>query len=293
MKSSARTSSGAKSLTRARRAGWDEPTCQRSGLGQRRRRTPTRSHSCRSSARRCASSSNSRRRKSPAAATNGSLTSARTWSGMCAFPRAGPPGRPSPSATPRCSIPTAPSTPTISAPRLPPTHLSSGATGPRNLRAALHLSRLPLRRGRRLPRHARRRTISAASWSAPTRRRPALAMFRSNLNRLFENIVWGQRGNFLSVPTDCPQRDERMGWMGDAQVFAPTAARNADVAGFFAKWLVDISDGQGATANSPHFVPRANQNNSYPVWGDAGVIIPWTMYSPMVTRRFSRTTTPT
>ena len=57
------------------------------------------------------------------------------------------------------------------------------------------------------------------------------------------NIQWGQRGNYLSVPTDCPQRDERLGWMGDAQVFIRTATYNADVAAFFTKWLVDVDDG--------------------------------------------------
>jgi alpha-L-rhamnosidase len=100
----------------------------------------------------------------------------------------------------------------------------------------------------------------------------------TNLNRLFSNITWGQRGNFLSVPTDCPQRDERMGWMGDAQVFAPTAARNADVSAFFTKWLVDMDDAQGPKGEFSTVSPRANQNNSWPVWGDAGVIIPWTMF---------------
>ena len=68
----------------------------------------------------------------------------------------------------------------------------------------------------------------------------------AELNRLYENILWGQRGNFLSVPTDCPQRDERMGWMGDAQVFAPTAARNTDVSAFFTKWMVDVNDAQAS-----------------------------------------------
>jgi alpha-L-rhamnosidase len=101
----------------------------------------------------------------------------------------------------------------------------------------------------------------------------------TNLNRLYQNIVWGQRGNFLSVPTDCPQRDERMGWMGDAQVFAPTAARNADVSGFFAKWMVDVNDAQGANGDFSTVSPRANQNQSWPVWGDAGVIIPWVMFT--------------
>ena len=64
------------------------------------------------------------------------------------------------------------------------------------------------------------------------------------INQLLRNIVWGQKGNFLDVPTDCPQRDERMGWTGDAQVFAPTAALNMDVAGFFTKWLGDVAADQ-------------------------------------------------
>jgi alpha-L-rhamnosidase len=111
---------------------------------------------------------------------------------------------------------------------------------------------------------------------------PATGTWESSdkdLNQLFSNITWGQRSNFLSVPTDCPQRDERLGWMGDAQVFAPTAARNADVAGFFNKWMVDVNDAQGPNGEFSTVSPRANQNNSWPVWGDAGVIIPWTMYA--------------
>ena len=101
-----------------------------------------------------------------------------------------------------------------------------------------------------------------------------------DLNRLYQNIVWSQRGNFLSVPTDCPQRDERLGWMGDAQVFAPTAARNADVAAFFAKWMVDVDDGQGTHGDFADVSPRvARPQPAMPVWGDAGVIIPWAMYT--------------
>ncbi len=110
---------------------------------------------------------------------------------------------------------------------------------------------------------------------------PATGTWESSdkdLNQLFSNITWGQRSNFLSVPTDCPQRDERLGWMGDAQVFAPTAVRNADVAGFFTKWMVDVNDAQGPNGEFSTVSPRANQNNSWPVWGDAGVIIPWVMY---------------
>jgi alpha-L-rhamnosidase len=104
------------------------------------------------------------------------------------------------------------------------------------------------------------------------------------VNQLVSNIRWGQRGNFLSVPTDCPQRDERMGWMGDAQVFAPTAAFNADVASFFDKWMVDVNDGQltvGPTAGAfCETSPRVNNDRpGYAIWNDAGVIIPWVMYT--------------
>jgi alpha-L-rhamnosidase len=107
------------------------------------------------------------------------------------------------------------------------------------------------------------------------------------LNRLYQNIVWGQRGNFLSVPTDCPQRDERMGWMGDAQVFAPTAARNADVAAFFAKWLVDVADSQTTNGDYSDVCPRiARPRPAMPVWGDAGVIIPWEIYNAYGDRAF-------
>lgn len=105
------------------------------------------------------------------------------------------------------------------------------------------------------------------------------------VNRLHANIVWTQRSNFLSVPTDCPQRDERMGWLGDAQVFFETSAYNMDVSAFFAKWLVDVQDAQtpdGAfTDVAPslvytRFAPEPPRGA--PGWGDAGVILPWRMY---------------
>ena len=75
------------------------------------------------------------------------------------------------------------------------------------------------------------------------------------LNQLQHNIVWGQKSNFLDVPTDCPQRDERLGWTGDAQAFAPTAAFNFDVAGFFTKWLADLAADQKASGSVPHVIP--------------------------------------
>ena len=101
----------------------------------------------------------------------------------------------------------------------------------------------------------------------------------SIVNQLASNILWGQRGNFLSVPTDCPQRDERLGWMGDAEVFWRTAAFNADLASFSHKFAADMRDAQrpsgGYTDVSPYL---GNVSDSVAGWGDAGVIIPWAAY---------------
>jgi alpha-L-rhamnosidase len=98
------------------------------------------------------------------------------------------------------------------------------------------------------------------------------------INQLESNILWGQRGNYLSVPTDCPQRDERLGWMGDAQVFVRTATYNADVAAFFSKWLVDVDDGQSSSGAFGDVSPNTMRGKGTPGWGDAGVICPWTIY---------------
>ncbi|HEY4416555.1 MAG TPA: glycoside hydrolase family 78 protein [Verrucomicrobiae bacterium] len=98
------------------------------------------------------------------------------------------------------------------------------------------------------------------------------------LNQLQSNIEWGQRGNYLSVPTDCPQRDERLGWMGDAEVFIRTAAYNADVAAFFSKWLVDVDDGQSPEGAYGDVSPYTMGGKGTPAWADAGVICPWTIY---------------
>ncbi|HEU5397487.1 MAG TPA: family 78 glycoside hydrolase catalytic domain, partial [Verrucomicrobiae bacterium] len=98
------------------------------------------------------------------------------------------------------------------------------------------------------------------------------------LNQLQSNIQWGQRGNYFSVPTDCPQRDERLGWMGDAQVFVRTATYNADVAAFFTKWLVDVDDEQSPQGAFGDTSPNTMNVFGAPGWGDAGVICPWTIY---------------
>lgn len=99
------------------------------------------------------------------------------------------------------------------------------------------------------------------------------------LNQLQRNIVWGQKGNFLDVPTDCPQRDERLGWTGDAQAFSRTAAYNMDVAAFFTKWLKDVAADQGPDGSVTFVVPDAlNNAGGSAGWADAATIIPWNMY---------------
>ncbi|MEI6035644.1 MAG: family 78 glycoside hydrolase catalytic domain [Verrucomicrobiae bacterium] len=102
------------------------------------------------------------------------------------------------------------------------------------------------------------------------------------LNQLAKNILWGQKSNFLEVPTDCPQRDERLGWTGDAQVFIRTAAFFMDVRGFFHKWLQDMRDAQGSDGAVPAFIPFTGSFGSAgdggTAWADATFICPWTIY---------------
>lgn len=101
-----------------------------------------------------------------------------------------------------------------------------------------------------------------------------------SVNKLISNTLWGQRSNYLSVPTDCPQRDERLGWTGDAQAFSVTAGYNADVYGFFRKWMQDMRDSQGEKGGYADVNPRVGCCSSEDAcaWGDAGIIIPYNMY---------------
>jgi alpha-L-rhamnosidase len=98
------------------------------------------------------------------------------------------------------------------------------------------------------------------------------------LNRIQHNILWGQRGNMYSVPTDCPQRDERLGWMGDTQMFANTACWNLDMSRFFTKWMRDIRDCQGSDGATRDVNPSNGWGPASPAWGDAAVIVPWQVY---------------
>lgn len=103
----------------------------------------------------------------------------------------------------------------------------------------------------------------------------------SLVNQLQHNIQWGQKGNFVDVPTDCPQRDERLGWTGDAQAFCRTAAFNLNVSSFFSKWLRDLSADQEPGGQVPYVIPDVlrNKGATSAGWGDVATIAPWTMYT--------------
>lgn len=101
------------------------------------------------------------------------------------------------------------------------------------------------------------------------------------LNKLASNIYWTQRANFISVPTDCPQRDERLGWTGDAQVYIRTAGLVCDVHAFMRKWLTDLNDATGPDGNPPKFAPVIETDGGSdggPAWADAATIVPWALY---------------
>lgn len=104
------------------------------------------------------------------------------------------------------------------------------------------------------------------------------------LNRLHENVVWGMRGNFVDIPTDCPQRDERVGWTGDIQVFGPTAATLFDVSGMLSGWLRDVAIEQLPDGTVPWYVPVIPAVDKWTplrpgaAWGDVATLLPWTLY---------------
>ena len=113
----------------------------------------------------------------------------------------------------------------------------------------------------------------------------------SMLNQLEHNIIWGQKGNFLDVPTDCPQRDERLGWTGDAEVFAPTASFNFDTAGFYTKWLKDVALDQEDDGAVPFVIPNVLSHktrkgeSAAAGWADVSVVVPWTVYQAFGDKR--------
>ena len=113
---------------------------------------------------------------------------------------------------------------------------------------------------------------------------PTVGSFETDnkmINQLYHNIVWTQRSNYFDVPTDCPQRDERLGWTGDAQAYVQSATFNNDISAFYAKWLVDLNDAQRADNTYPIYAPAPNirVTDTYsPGWSEAGIVCPYTIY---------------
>ncbi|MBP5727181.1 MAG: family 78 glycoside hydrolase catalytic domain, partial [Clostridia bacterium] len=129
------------------------------------------------------------------------------------------------------------------------------------------------------PGEARPESFTAIAVHSDMKRTGWLKSGSAELNQLFSNIVWGQRGNFLDVPTDCPQRDERLGWTGDAQVFIKTASYLFDTERFFKKWLHDMAADQRPTGEVGQVIPDVMpEGPSSAAWGDAAAICPWQVY---------------
>ena len=121
--------------------------------------------------------------------------------------------------------------------------------------------------------------VTAVELTSATPQAGTFSCSEPMLNQLYHNICQTQRSNFIDIPTDCPQRDERLGWTGDAQVYINTACYNNDVQAFFAKWLVDLEDAQGEDGQFPKVAPvKVGGPDGGPAWADAGVICPWTTY---------------
>ncbi len=129
-------------------------------------------------------------------------------------------------------------------------------------------------------------TVTGIALSSDTPLAGSFECSDPSLNRLHKNILWTQYANFIDIPTDCPQRDERLGWTGDAQVYVATACLNTDVQAFFDKWLIDLKDAQRADGQFPMVAPlKVAGDDGGPAWADAGVICPWTVYEVYDDRR--------
>ncbi|MDR1213983.1 MAG: glycoside hydrolase family 78 protein [Propionibacteriaceae bacterium] len=178
--------------------------------------------------------------------------------------------------------------------------IDAGRLATRPLRRAASVDSLRLAAGQTVefePRftiHGFRYAEVAADWSAVRVERLRAEVMQTDmrrtgwfdcshalLNRLHENVVWSMRGNFVSLPTDCPQRDERLGWTGDIAAFAPTALFLYDCAGLLVNWLADLAVEQTEQGTVPNFVPWVEcgfPKEPTAAWGDAAVIVPWALY---------------
>jgi len=133
-------------------------------------------------------------------------------------------------------------------------------------------------------------TVTGLALSSDTSTTGTFVCSDAMVNRLYSNIVWTQRMNFMDIPTDCPQRDERYGWTGDAQVYVNTACYNNDVQSFFTKWMIDLTDAQRDDGQFPRYAPlKVNPTDGGPGWADAGVICPWTIYKMYGDKRILET----
>ncbi|MBK1876033.1 alpha-L-rhamnosidase [Pelagicoccus mobilis] len=122
-------------------------------------------------------------------------------------------------------------------------------------------------------------TVTGVVWMSDLKETGTFECSDERVNRLFENIRWSFRGNYLEVPTDCPQRDERLGWTGDAQMFVKSATYLGDIRKFFKKWLVDLNDSQREDGAYPEVAPYMGMFNfGVAAWGDAGIVCPYTLW---------------
>ena len=121
-------------------------------------------------------------------------------------------------------------------------------------------------------------SIVAQPVSSSTDDTGSLTTSNQLVNQLYSNITWGQRGNLLSIPTDCPQRDERLGWTADTQIFSHTAMYIADTESFYRKWMQDMRDSQNSNGAYPDVAPHNWVGFGNSAWADAGIVVPWNIY---------------
>jgi alpha-L-rhamnosidase len=141
------------------------------------------------------------------------------------------------------------------------------------------------------PREVKAESFTGVVLHSAMRRTGTFEASNAMLNQLQHNIIWGQKGNFVDVPTDCPQRDERLGWTGDAQVFAPTASFNFDTAAFYEKWMKDVALDQEDDGAVPFVIPNALTHDTRKGaaasagWADVATVVPWTVYQAFGDKR--------
>lgn len=130
-----------------------------------------------------------------------------------------------------------------------------------------------------LPEQPSTDAVTGVVWMSDLKETASFECSDARVNRLFENIRWSFRGNYLEVPTDCPQRDERLGWTGDAQMFVKSATYLGDIRKFFKKWLIDLNDSQREDGAYPEVAPFMGMFIfGVAAWGDAGIICPYTLW---------------